>query len=85
MFHTRPRMINMVLLLSAITLITQFATNDPNSPQWWSGMFVMGMALLVFLACLLVILRRLKSIWIPRLLYASLIGGLLQTLRTDFC
>jgi hypothetical protein len=84
-FHTYNWVIYLVTLASAITLIVQFATNDPASPQWWSGMFVLGMALIVFIACLLVILKKLKSEWIPRLLYASLIGGLVQSLRTDFC
>jgi hypothetical protein len=84
-FHTYDWVIYTVTLASAITLIVQFATNDPASPQWWSGMFVLGMALIVFIACLLVILKKLKSEWIPKLLYASLIGGLAQSLRTDFC
>jgi hypothetical protein len=85
LFHTKDFMIYLVTAASALALIIQFATNDSASPQWWSSIFVLGMSLLVFIACLLVILKKLNSVWVPRLLYASLIGGMLQSLRVDFC
>jgi hypothetical protein len=85
LFHTKDFMIYLVTAASALALIVQFATNDPAGPQWWSSMFVLGMSLIIFIACLLVILKKLKSVWVPRLLYASLIGGMVQSLRKDFC
>lgn len=84
-FCDRNWMIYIVTAISAIILIIQFATNDIDSPQWWSASFVFGMTLVIFISCLLVLLKKIKSRWIPLLLYGSLIGGMVQSLRTDFC
>jgi hypothetical protein len=72
-----------VLALGAIINL-QSSLDNPGK-QWWSKRFDLLISVLLLLSCVGVVNGKIDSVYIPVLLYASLIGGLLQKLTVEFC
>ena len=62
----------------------QSSIDNPGN-QWWSKRFDLLISVLLLLSCVGVVMGKVDSVYIPVLLYASLIGGLLQKLTVEFC
>ena len=72
-----------VLALGTIMNL-QGSISNPGK-QWWSKRFDLLISVLLLLSCVGVVNGKIDSVYIPVLLYASLIGGLLQKLTVEFC
>jgi hypothetical protein len=53
--------------------------------QWWSKRFDLAIAVSLLVCSVMVILGKLNTIYMPILLYVSLIGGVLQSFSIEFC
>jgi hypothetical protein len=72
-----------VLALGAIINL-QSSLDNPGK-QWWSKRFDLLISVLLLLSCIGVVNGKVPSVYIPVLLYVSLIGGILQSFAVTFC
>jgi len=72
-----------VLSLAAIMNLQSSLDNPGN--QWWSKRFDLLISVLLLLSCIGVVMGKIDTVYIPILLYASLIGGILQSFSITFC
>ena len=85
-FHNYPAIPYIVGLLAAVAimnLLPSFWTTGQQ--QWWSKRFQAIMSILIALTCLLVILNKVGSIYIPVFLFISLGSGVLQSFINPIC
>lgn len=55
-----------------------FSVFQPNQKQWWSKKFQFIMSLLVLFSCIATYHKKIPTTITPLLLYASILGGLIQ-------
>lgn len=53
--------------------------------QWWSKRFDLSIAILLLISCVLVIGGKINPVFMPIILYTSLLGGLIQSFFIKFC
>ena len=53
--------------------------------QWWSKRFDLTIAILLLISSVLVIRGKIDSIFMPVILYTSLLGGVIQSFLIKFC
>lgn len=71
-----PWMVGMGALLSIAHLSSSAFL--PDQPQWWSKKFQWTMSVLVMVACMFTIQKKIPTWVVPFLLYMSVVGGLIQ-------
>lgn len=61
--------------------------NSVDNPgrQWWSKRFDLMISILLLISCVGAIMKKLPTVYIPYLLYLSLISGIIQSLTVTFC
>ena len=72
-----------ILALGAIVNLQGSITNPGN--QRWSKRFDLLISVLLLISCIGVVNGKIDSVYIPGLLYISLIGGIIQSLNVKFC
>lgn len=73
-----------VALLSILTMVHLHPDLDTGR-QWWSKRWDYYISLLLIVVCIGVAMKKVDSRLMPGLLYLSLVGGILQSLRVTFC
>ena len=53
--------------------------------QWWSKRFDLSIAILLLISCVLVIGGKINPVFMPIILYTSLLGGIIQSFFIKFC
>ena len=72
------------LSMFAIYNLSSSLKNGPNT-QWWSKKFQLIMSICMSVIGILVIGKKIDSIWIPISFGISLLGGFLESLSITFC
>lgn len=74
-----------IVALLAIFSIYNLKDNLESGTQWWSRKFQFAIACLLLLATVLTVYKQIPTTIMPYLLFASLAGGILQSLFVKFC
>lgn len=70
----------------SILSIMHYKDNIKNpGRQWWSKRFDLSIAILLLISCVLVVVRKINPVFMPIILYTSLLGGIMQSLFINFC
>ena len=77
-----PYIVGLFSLLAIANL--KDSVSNPGR-QWWSKRFDLVIAVLLLVACIMAIFDKVNIVVIPVLLYASLLGGFLQSFFIKFC
>lgn len=72
-------------IFSIISILNLKNSIYDSGRQWWSKKFDLVISILLLFSCIGVIMGNVKSIYVPILLYVSLIGGIVQSFLTTFC
>jgi hypothetical protein len=81
-----PFLVGIGALGSSLHLGMDFVTNRENYFRtWWSKTFQLVNALILIPVCVLVYMKRINPMYMPLILFISLIGGVVQSLFIKFC
>lgn len=79
-----PYIVGLASLVAFFNLLPSFWKVTAQT-QWWSKRFQAVMSMLILIISILVILKKVNSIYIPTFLFISLFGGLLQNFLNQIC
>ncbi len=74
-----------IVSLFSIMTMTHLYPDLETGKQWWSKRWDYYISLLLVIACIGVYMKKIDSRVMPGLLYLSLVGGIVQSLRVEFC
>jgi hypothetical protein len=75
-----------ILGVFSILSIMHYKDNIKNpGRQWWSKRFDLSIAILLLISCVLVVVGKINPVFMPIILYASLLGGIIQSFFIKFC
>jgi hypothetical protein len=86
-YKDHPSIPYIVGLASLAGMYNLYPSMTKHQQQWWSKRFQFIISLLLFIVCVLLLLKvgGVKTIVIPILLFISLFGGIFQSLFVTFC
>lgn len=79
-----PYIVGVIALLASLKLANDvFILN--NKDAWWSKKLQCVMALMLCIVCVLVIYKKINTLWMPLIFFVSLAMGIIQSLFITFC